>query len=113
MTDLLDRTDLAALAARFAARLRSEGLPVGPDRATRFAAAVAVADPQTVRELYWCGLATLVGFDSAANMAEEAKDPFRSVPRAIVGSVVAAALLGLNRDQIRYRIEKFKLERPA
>ena len=24
----------------------------------------------------------------------------------------AAALLGLNRDQIRYRIEKFKLERP-
>jgi transcriptional regulator with GAF, ATPase, and Fis domain len=25
----------------------------------------------------------------------------------------AAALLGLNRDQIRYRIEKFKLERPS
>jgi DNA-binding protein Fis len=23
----------------------------------------------------------------------------------------AAALLGLNRDQIRYRVEKFKLER--
>ena len=41
------------------------------------------------------GLATLVGFDSAANMAEEAKDPFRTVPRAIVGSVVAASLLGL------------------
>lgn len=61
MTDVLDRTDLAALAARFAARLRSEGLPVGPDRATRFAAAVALADPGTVRELYWCGLATLVG----------------------------------------------------
>ena len=41
------------------------------------------------------GLTTLVGFDSAANLAEEAKDPFRSVPRAIVGSVVAAAALGL------------------
>ena len=41
------------------------------------------------------GLATLVGFDSAANLAEEAKNPHRSVPRAIVGSVVAAALLGL------------------
>ena len=41
------------------------------------------------------GLATLVGFDSAANLAEEAKDPFRSVPRAIVGSVVAAGILGL------------------
>ena len=25
----------------------------------------------------------------------------------------AAALLGLNRDQIRYRIEKFKLEKPV
>jgi amino acid transporter len=41
------------------------------------------------------GLTTLVGFDSAANLAEEAKDPYRSVPRAIVGSVVAAGILGL------------------
>jgi uncharacterized protein with von Willebrand factor type A (vWA) domain len=61
MTGLLDRNDLAGLAARFAARLRAEGLPVGPDRATRFAAAVALADPTTTRELYWCGLVTLVG----------------------------------------------------
>jgi amino acid transporter len=41
------------------------------------------------------GLSTLVGFDSAANLAEEAKDPYRSVPRAIVGSVIAASVLGL------------------
>jgi amino acid transporter len=41
------------------------------------------------------GLSTLVGFDASANMAEEAKDPYRSVPRAIVGSVVAAAVLGM------------------
>jgi amino acid transporter len=41
------------------------------------------------------GLATLVGFDSAANLAEEAKNPYRSVPRAIVGSVAAAGALGL------------------
>lgn len=41
------------------------------------------------------GLATLDGFESAANMAEEAKDPYRSVPRAILGSIVAAAVLGL------------------
>jgi uncharacterized protein with von Willebrand factor type A (vWA) domain len=61
VTDVLRQTDLAALAARFAARLRSEGLPVGPDRASRFAAAVALADPATVHELYWCGLTTLVG----------------------------------------------------
>ncbi len=41
------------------------------------------------------GLVTLVGFDAAANLAEEAKDPYRTVPRAIVGSVVAAGVLGL------------------
>lgn len=41
------------------------------------------------------GLATLVGFDASANLAEEAKDPYRSVPRAIVGSVLAASVLGL------------------
>ena len=41
------------------------------------------------------GLTTLVGFDAAANLAEEAKDPYRNVPRAIVGSVLAASLLGL------------------
>src|SRR6476646_6769092 len=41
------------------------------------------------------GLTTLVGFDSAANLAEEAKDPFRSVPLAIVSSVIAAGVLGL------------------
>ncbi|BBX85352.1 APC family permease [Mycolicibacterium aubagnense] len=41
------------------------------------------------------GLTTLVGFDSAANLAEEAEDPFKSVPRAIVASVVAAGVAGL------------------
>jgi amino acid transporter len=41
------------------------------------------------------GLTTLVGFGSAANLAEEAKEPFRSVPRAIVASVAAAGVLGL------------------
>ncbi len=41
------------------------------------------------------GMSTLVGFEASANMAEEAQDPFRSVPRAIVGSVVAAAVLGM------------------
>jgi amino acid transporter len=41
------------------------------------------------------GLSTLVGFEAAANLAEEAKDPYRTVPRAIVGSVVAAGVLGL------------------
>jgi amino acid transporter len=41
------------------------------------------------------GLTTLVGFDSAANLAEEARDPFRGVPRAIVASVVASGVAGV------------------
>ncbi|GAA4835929.1 hypothetical protein [Kitasatospora terrestris] len=41
------------------------------------------------------GPATLVGFDSAADLAEEAKDSHRSVPRAIAEPVVAASVLGL------------------
>lgn len=41
------------------------------------------------------GIGTLVGFDSAANLAEEAKEPFRTVPRAIVTSVAVSAVLGL------------------
>jgi amino acid transporter len=41
------------------------------------------------------GLTTLTGFDAAANLAEEAKDPYRNVPRAIVGSVITAGLMGL------------------
>lgn len=40
------------------------------------------------------GLNTLVGFETAANMSEEAADATRSVPRAIIGSVIASAVLG-------------------
>jgi uncharacterized protein with von Willebrand factor type A (vWA) domain len=53
--------DIALLAARFGARLRAEGLPVGPERSARFAAAVSLVRPETTTALYWCGLATLVG----------------------------------------------------
>jgi uncharacterized protein with von Willebrand factor type A (vWA) domain len=52
--------DLAVLAARFAGRLRAAGLGVGPERSARFAAAIALADPQSTQDLYWCALATLV-----------------------------------------------------
>jgi uncharacterized protein len=52
--------DLATVASRFAARLRAEGLPAGPERSARFAHAVTLTDPYTVKELYWCGMATLV-----------------------------------------------------
>jgi two-component system, NtrC family, response regulator AtoC len=37
----------------------------------------------------------------------------QALERSAWNQTRAAALLGLNRDQIRYRIEKFKLEKPA
>ncbi len=59
-THLTQALDLATVAARFGAALYGEGLPVGPDRSERFARAVTIMHPATIRELYWCGLATLV-----------------------------------------------------
>jgi uncharacterized protein with von Willebrand factor type A (vWA) domain len=52
--------DLADVAAQFGAALRAAGLPVGPGRTERFAAAVTVARPSTPRALYLCALTTLV-----------------------------------------------------
>ena len=52
--------DLATVAAGFGGALHAAGLPVGPDKSERFARAVTVLRPATTRELYWCGLATLI-----------------------------------------------------
>ncbi|HEV2778784.1 MAG TPA: hypothetical protein VGX25_05225, partial [Actinophytocola sp.] len=52
--------DLAWVAAAFGERLRTAGLPVGPDRCERFARAVTVLNPATLRQLRDCALATLV-----------------------------------------------------
>src|SRR5260370_5264620 len=52
--------DLADVSVRFGAALREAGLPVGPGRSERFAAAVTVARPTTPRALYLCALTTLV-----------------------------------------------------
>ncbi|HEY2641791.1 MAG TPA: VWA domain-containing protein [Streptosporangiaceae bacterium] len=52
--------DLAEVAARFGAALRRAGLPVGPGRSQRFAAAIAVVRPMTRNDLFNCALATLV-----------------------------------------------------
>ncbi|HET7016827.1 MAG TPA: hypothetical protein VFI65_23090, partial [Streptosporangiaceae bacterium] len=53
-------SDLAEVSARFGTALRQAGLPVGPGRSERFAAAVTVAKPTTRQALYLCALATLV-----------------------------------------------------
>src|SRR5215813_7419980 len=55
-----DWDDLAEVSAGFGAALRRAGLPVGPGRCERFAAAVTVARPTTPRALYLCALTTLV-----------------------------------------------------
>lgn len=52
--------DLAEVAARFAALLRTEGAAVGVERAARFARAVVLLAPESTGELYRCALATLV-----------------------------------------------------
>lgn len=51
--------DLAAVVARFAARLHAMGVDVAPDRAGRFADAVVLARPATTVDLYWLGRVTL------------------------------------------------------
>jgi len=61
------RGDLAEIVALFGASLRRAGLPVGPGRTERFAAAIALVQPETPRDLFSCALATLIsGRDQAA-----------------------------------------------
>jgi uncharacterized protein with von Willebrand factor type A (vWA) domain len=54
------REDLSELAAAFAAALHDAGIPVGADRAARFARAITALVPSTTRQLRHCALATLV-----------------------------------------------------
>jgi uncharacterized protein with von Willebrand factor type A (vWA) domain len=61
-------SDLAELSARFGAALRQAGLPVGPGRCERFAAAVTVVQPRTANSLYLCALATLVSSKDQAQV---------------------------------------------
>ena len=62
--------DLAEVSARFGAALRQAGLPVGLGRCERFAGAVTVARPATLRALYLCALATLVSSKDQAELLE-------------------------------------------
>ena len=41
------------------------------------------------------GIFTIVGFEAAADLSEEAIDARRSVPRAMIGSVISSAVLGM------------------
>ncbi len=52
--------DLATIAATFADRLHSAGIPVNPERSGRFAAAVDLTAPATYDDVYWAARITLV-----------------------------------------------------
>jgi uncharacterized protein len=72
--------DLAELAARFGATLRHAGLPVGPGRSERFAAAVTLVRPETRRDLFNCALATLVS-------SKDQADVLRAVFTEVFGAI--------------------------
>ena len=90
--------DLAAVTARFGLLLRAAGVPVPPERAGRLAAAVAVAAPATLDELYWLARVTLLsarsqigafdavfaqvfrGMEDPADWRGEAPPPARPAP---------------------------------
>jgi uncharacterized protein with von Willebrand factor type A (vWA) domain len=52
--------DLADVSARFGDLLHAAGVPVSPERAGRFAAAVAAGGPATISELYWLSRVTML-----------------------------------------------------
>jgi uncharacterized protein len=52
--------DLGRVVAAFGHLLHAAGVPVTPERSTRFGAAIALAEPKSVSELYWLGRTTLL-----------------------------------------------------
>jgi uncharacterized protein with von Willebrand factor type A (vWA) domain len=54
------QADLADVVAAFGYRLHAAGVPVTPERMSRFAEAVLIATPRTVPEAYWLGRVTLL-----------------------------------------------------
>jgi hypothetical protein len=99
MPDEREHRDLAEVVARFGAALRQAGLPVGPGRTQRFAAAVTLVQPATRRELFDCALATLV---SSKEQAETLLAVFTDVfgaPDAVGAPPGAAATVPLGQPQ--------------
>ena len=88
--------DLAEVAARFGAALRRAGLPVGPGRTERFAAAVTLVRPATRRELFDCALATLISSkDQAATLRAVFAEVFGSPDAPDQLASLAAIVPGL------------------
>lgn len=60
--------DIATVAATFGDRLHAAGIPVTPERSSRFAAAITLTTPATYDDLYWAARVTLV---SGADQLEQ------------------------------------------
>jgi uncharacterized protein len=86
-----DRIDLPALATALGQRLRAAGVPTTPERASRFARALALVAPVRRAELYWTARSVFVSsqaqlptfdrvfaavFDPALEPDEERGDPY-------------------------------------
>jgi uncharacterized protein with von Willebrand factor type A (vWA) domain len=106
------------VAAGFCAALHAAGMAVGPDRAERFSRAITIVRPAALRELYWCGLATLVSdpaqietfaqvfaavfgglVDQAEQRGDPASGPLPALPPlgAKPGSAARLAAAGVDR----------------
>ncbi len=93
--------DLAEIVSLFGASLRRAGLPVGPGRTERFAAAIALVRPETPGDLFSCALATLIsGRDQAAVLrrvftevfgSPDGPDPLAGLSGMLPGSKPPAA----------------------
>jgi len=85
------RVDLPGLATAFGHRLRAAGVPTTPERASRFARALALVEPGRRSELYWTARSVFVSsqnqlptfdrvfaavFDPALEPDEERGDPY-------------------------------------
>ncbi len=76
-----ERPDLAAICTAFGELLHAAGVPVTPERSSRFATAVVVAEPANLSELYWLGRVTLI---TARDQHEIYDRVFQQVFRGIV-----------------------------
>lgn len=76
-----DRPDLAAICTAFGELLHAAGVPVTPERSSRFATAIVVAEPTDLSELYWLGRVTLT---TARDQHEVYDRVFQQVFRGIV-----------------------------
>lgn len=79
--------------AGFGHRLHDAGVPVTPERSTRFARALTVAQPESLAEVYWLGRTTLLTDRSQVEVFDRVFDhvfrgelSFADIPRDVVAA---------------------------